>query len=87
MDEQKALWIAKFPSQRDRYDVAAWEILVHRLAEKVGITVAPAQARAFGSQHRTFLTKRFDRTARGERVHFASALTLLRLHGESIPCG
>lgn len=78
VDERNALWIAKFPSQRDKYDVAAWEMIVHRLAEKVGITVAPAQARTFGSQHHTFLTKRFDRTPLRERVHFASALTLLQ---------
>ena len=29
------------------------------------------------SRHHTFLSKRFDRTSTGERIHFASAMTLL----------
>ena len=31
----------------------------------------------FYSNHHTFLTKRFDRTSDGKRIHFASALTML----------
>jgi serine/threonine-protein kinase HipA len=34
-------------------------------------------AKKFSSKHSTFLTKRFDRTDAGERIHFASAMTLL----------
>lgn len=33
--------------------------------------------RKFSGEHDTFLTKRFDRTQKGEHVHFASAMTLL----------
>lgn len=31
----------------------------------------------FSGEHDTFLTQRFDRTENGERLHFASAMTLL----------
>lgn len=36
-------------------------------------------------KHHTFLSKRFDRTASGERIHFASGITLLqRRDGDAI---
>ncbi len=35
-----------------------------------------AQARRFAHPHHTFLVRRFDRTAAGRRLHFASAMTL-----------
>jgi serine/threonine-protein kinase HipA len=78
VDTKGTLWIAKFPSQRDRYDVGAWEILLHHLAQKSGVVVPPAQARIFGDHHHTFLTQRFDRTKKKERIHFSSALTMLQ---------
>ena len=70
------LWIAKFPSVRDRFDVGAWELVVHRLAAGCGISVAPSEARAFTDAGHTFLVRRFDRGPTGERIHFASAMTL-----------
>ena len=39
--------------------------------------MASGQAQRFGSRHHTYLSERFDRTATNERVHFASAMTLL----------
>lgn len=77
VDEQRNLWIAKFPSIHDEIDVGAWEYVVHALALRAGITVAQASARRFGSRQHTFLTQRFDRAKTGERLHFASAMTLL----------
>lgn len=77
VDPQGHLWIAKFPSPNDEGDVGAWECVVHRLAAEAGITVAPGDARKFSSRHHTFLARRFDRTSQGERLHFASAMTLL----------
>ena len=72
-----SLWIAKFPSKEDFYDVGAWEMITNELAKMAGLHVAQAMAmRFYGKQH-TFLTKRFDRTATGQRLHFASAMTLL----------
>jgi serine/threonine-protein kinase HipA len=70
------LWIAKFPSVRDEYDVGAWEMVVHTLAKVAGLTVPDALVRRFGNQHHTFLVKRFDRTLDGRRLHFASAMNL-----------
>ncbi len=76
VDEQGALWIAKFPSVRDHGDVCAWELTVHTLAKAAGIRVPTSRAQRFGSAYRTFLVKRFDRTPSGRRLHMASAMTL-----------
>ena len=75
--EDGRLWIAKFPSRQDRYDVGAWEAVAMTLAQQCGITVAPFVARRFSGQYRTFLTQRFDRNAMGQRLHFTSAMTML----------
>jgi serine/threonine-protein kinase HipA len=72
-----ALWIAKFPSKDDPYDMGVWEMITNELAKMAGINVAQAMAKPFYGKHHTFLTKRFDRTAIGQRLHFASAMTLL----------
>ena len=75
-DTGGALWIAKFPSKEDKFDVGAWEMIVNELAQMAGINVAQAMAQPFHGKQHTFLTKRFDRTATGKRLHFASAMTL-----------
>lgn len=77
LDPKGHLWIAKFPSARDGRDVGGWEKVVHELATKAGIHMAEAQVQKFNSNQHTFLTKRFDRTSQGKRIHFASAMTLL----------
>tara|TARA_B110000503_G_scaffold119118_1_gene180650 strand:- start:299 stop:1537 length:1239 start_codon:yes stop_codon:yes gene_type:complete len=76
VDEDNHLWIAKFPSRYDDYDVAAWEFVAYQLAIDAGIDMAECRLSKFNSHHHTFLTKRFDRTASG-RLHFASAMTQL----------
>lgn len=84
IDNSKNLWIAKFPSANDDHDVGAWEMLVNNLAKKAGINTTTALMKKFNVKQRTFLSKRFDRTATGGRIHFASALTLLqRTDGDS----
>lgn len=70
------LWIAKFPSVRDEHDVGGWELVVQTLARSCGLEVPESMARRYASAHHTFLVRRFDRTARGRRLHFASAMTL-----------
>ncbi|MDQ6941005.1 MAG: HipA domain-containing protein [Candidatus Eremiobacteraeota bacterium] len=75
-DVQGNLWIAKFPSAKDRYDVGAWELVVARLAERCGLRVPISDARTFASSEHTFLVRRFDRHPSGARIHFASAMTL-----------
>jgi serine/threonine-protein kinase HipA len=38
-DENGHLWIAKFPSQHDDYDIAAWEFVAYQLALDAGVTM------------------------------------------------
>ena len=76
-DEQGHLWIAKFPSVKDTTNVGAWEMLVADLAIENGINIAQSEIKKFNSKCDTFLSKRFDRTNVGNRLHFASAMTLL----------
>ncbi len=78
VDSRNTLWIAKFPSASDDWDVGAWEMVLSRLAAKVGIELPRAQVQVFGGPHHTFLIQRFDRGIRRERIHFASAMTLLQ---------
>jgi len=72
-----SLWIAKFPSKQDEIDQGAWEYVVYQLAQQCGIQMAESRAETFYSRRHTFLTKRFDRDNKGNRVHFFSAMTLL----------
>jgi len=71
------LWIAKFPSHGDEFDRGAWEYIVHLIAKEVGVIVSDSDLKIFSGKQHTFLTKRFDRTASGQRIHFASAMTML----------
>ncbi|MFT4523584.1 MAG: serine/threonine-protein kinase HipA [Bacteroidia bacterium] len=77
VDNRNHLWIAKFPSKQDGVNIGAWEMVAHKLAHKAGVRMAEAKAQKFTANHHTFLTKRFDRTEDGSRIHFASAMTLL----------
>lgn len=78
LDNHKHLWIAKFPSTHDENDISAWEMVAHKLAQAAQITVSEAKVEKFNGHHHTFLNKRFDRKHSGERIHFASAMTLLK---------
>jgi serine/threonine-protein kinase HipA len=83
-DPEGNLWIAKFPSVRDGIDVGGWEIVVNVLAKKAGLYIADGEAKKFNGKHHCFLSKRFDRTKEKDRLHFASAMTLLgRSDGET----
>lgn len=77
-DNSGHLYIAKFPSTKDDYDVGGWEMVVNALATGCGLNVASAQARKFTSDYHCFMVRRFDRTATGKRLHFASAMTLTK---------
>jgi serine/threonine-protein kinase HipA len=76
VDEKGSLWIAKFPSADDDYDVALWEKLLLDLAQRCGITVPEARLMQIGNGYHTFMVKRFDRQG-GNRRFFASAMTML----------
>ncbi len=75
-DVEGRLWIAKFPSVKDRYDVGAWEFVVQKIAEACGIRVPESNVPTFTDAGHTFLVRRFDRRESGSRIHFASAMTL-----------
>jgi serine/threonine-protein kinase HipA len=75
LDKNGHPWIAKFPSRNDRIDKAKWEYLAYRLALSAGIHMAESRIEKVLGTFHTFFTKRFDRQA-GERIHFASAMTL-----------
>jgi len=77
IDPEGYLWIAKFPSKNDERDIAAWEMVANELAVNAGINIAEGRVQKFNNKFHTYLTKRFDRTNAGERIHFASAMTLL----------
>lgn len=77
LDNNNQLWIAKFPSKNDSSNIGAWEMVTYELAIAAGVNMAESQAKKFTSNNHTFLTKRFDRTKEGNRIHFASAMTLL----------
>lgn len=76
LDDDGALWLAKFPSRTDIRDMAACEWVLHELAAAAGISVAEHRLLALGSDHHTFAARRFDR-ADGSRRLYASALTLI----------
>jgi len=75
LDEHNHLWIAKFPSKNDSINKGAWEYLAYRLALKAGIEMSESRIKKVSGPFHTFFTKRFDRF-RGERIHFASAMTM-----------
>lgn len=76
-DDKKKLWIAKFPSRNDDKDIGAWEMVANDLAKKAGINTAEAKIQRFSNRYHTYLTKRFDRTNIDNRIHYASAMTML----------
>ena len=80
VDTDKNVYVAKFPSMKDDYDAGLWEHFCHLLAKNAGINTADTKVLAVNEKHHTLLSKRFDRTAEGKRIHFASAMTLLGLN-------
>ena len=78
-DADGCLYVAKFPSRNDDYDVSLWEHLSHLLAKKAGVIAAETSVIPTGDKYHALLSKRFDRMADGRRIHFASAMTLLGL--------
>lgn len=70
------LWIAKFPSKKDEYDVGAWEAVAYELASMCGLNISEFKTEKFSQYGSTFLTKRFDRTG-NKRKHIISLMTCL----------
>ena len=80
IDENKILYIAKFPSRKDDYDVGLWEHFSHLLAKKAGVNAADTRVISTSDKYHALLSRRFDRREDGKRIHFASAMTLLGLN-------
>jgi serine/threonine-protein kinase HipA len=76
LDQDGAMWIAKFPSRDDRLDVGAWEYVMWRLAGRAGIDMPEAAMHRLDSAQATFATRRFDRLSAGRRRLYTSAMTL-----------
>ncbi|WP_312283918.1 HipA domain-containing protein, partial [Candidatus Igneacidithiobacillus taiwanensis] len=76
-----ALWIAKFPSRTDANRIPLWEKTAMDLAARAGILVPPMRVLYRDTEHPVFLIRRFDRhllpDGTQQRIHFASAMTLL----------
>ena len=79
-NHDNSLWLAKFPSRHDDYDIGLWEFIAYQMAIESGIEMAESKVEAIG-RHHIFLTKRFDRTETGERLHFSNAMTQLGYFG------
>jgi serine/threonine-protein kinase HipA len=59
-DEERLLWLAKFPSRRDALAVPEVEVATLRLAATAGLTVPPLKLVQLGSRT-VMLIRRFDR--------------------------
>lgn len=80
IDEEGKLYIAKFPSRKDTYDIGLWEHFCHLLARGAGINAADTKVLTTEGKFHVLLSKRFDRTDEKRRIHFASAMTMLGLN-------
>lgn len=59
-DESGVLWLAKFSSTQDRFDIPAIECAALRLAGEASLTVPPVRTEMIGGR-RIMLIRRFDR--------------------------
>lgn len=86
MKEGEDLYVAKFPSVGDEINISRWEYFAHSMAKDCGINAAECRVVSSKDSRDVLLSKRFDRTENGKRIHMASSLTLLGLNdgdGES----
>jgi len=88
LDKNNHLWIAKFPSRNDDVDIGGWEMVAHDLAVNSGINMPGATVRKFSGNQYTYISNRFDRQPGNQRIHFASAMTMLgRKDGDNYGSG
>lgn len=71
------LYVAKFPSLKDSVSIAKWEHFAHVMGKECGIDVAETSVTTCKDGQEILLSKRFDRTNEGKRIHMASSLSLL----------
>jgi serine/threonine-protein kinase HipA len=75
-DEQGTLWLAKFSSRKDGFDIPAIECAALRLAAEVGLNVPPVEVRQLGDR-KVMLIKRFDRYWAMPGVELVADVSLL----------
>ena len=76
VEDDGSMWLAKFPSSKDKRDWGRWEFLAHQLAINAGIEMPRAKLFNLSEHGHTYAVERFDR-AQGSRRMFCSAMTLL----------
>jgi len=76
VDQNKNLFIAKFPSPKDEWDVELWEYVALKMAKRVWIPVPDFELQNISGQH-VLLLKRFDRDGADIRIPFLSAMSML----------
>lgn len=76
-DENADLWIAKFPSVKDRYNIVPIEFATMKLAENSGIKIPELKLVDCGGR-KVLLVKRFDISEKRGRYHMISFQTLLK---------
>ena len=79
IDAHGKLYVAKFPSKKDLENTELLEHFSHQLAAHAGINAAKTLTVKISRDRNLLLSERFDRTADGRRIHFASAMSLLGL--------
>jgi serine/threonine-protein kinase HipA len=80
------LWLVKMQARGDKPAMPAREFVTMRLAEEVGLHVAPVKLHTFGA-HQVLMVQRFDRGGdpfKPTRTLYASAHTALRLRLDSV---
>jgi serine/threonine-protein kinase HipA len=76
IDTDGSLLIAKFTSREDRHDVERAEVLTLNLAEACGLSASSARL-DMSDNLPVALIRRFDRNAKGARIPYISAQTML----------
>ncbi len=82
-DEEGTLYVAKFPSTKDVIPVTRGEALAMCIAREAGLAVSDFRLHMVDSSP-ALLLRRFDRLPNGQRLHCASALTMLDLTREEV---
>lgn len=69
-------YVAKFPSNKDEWDVPLWEYVAFKIAERAGIS-SPKAILQMVNQKKVLLTERFDRAPGNIRTPYLSAMSIL----------
>lgn len=71
------VYLTKFPSKNDNYDIELWEFIALQIAEKLDINTPESKIEKYSDYGHTLLVKRFDRE-KGKRIHYLSGVTALQ---------